>query len=175
MVHCRCCMYNNFLGVLVFHSTKEINCCHLSPLRRAAVTSCHSPLATGPKTQLVRKPKTGTNSTLSRTHWSILSFPLLSSPHPRRSFLSFLHTYAKRALLSPPSIPLTSKSPMLLTSFAFLICASASALAQQVVYDTAHNVTPITGTWSSGAMNVVTGPVRMFVHFTVALIHYREM
>ncbi|KAI0274290.1 hypothetical protein BGY98DRAFT_1178516 [Russula aff. rugulosa BPL654] len=53
---------------------------------------------------------------------------------------------------------------MLLTSFAFLICASASALAQQVSYDTAHNVTPITGTWSSGAMNVVTGPQYVFAN-----------
>lgn len=86
MVHCRCCMYNNFLGVLVFHSTKEINCCHLSPLRRAAVTSCHSPLATGPKTQLVRKPKTGTNSTLSHT----LLVHSLSTHSPLSPFVSVI-------------------------------------------------------------------------------------
>jgi hypothetical protein len=53
---------------------------------------------------------------------------------------------------------------MLLTSLAFLVYASALALAQQIVYDSAHNVTPISGTWSSGAMNVVTGAVRVFVH-----------
>ena len=65
---------------------------------------------------------------------------------------------------------------MLLTSLAFLVYASASALAQsQITYDSAHNVTPITGTWSSGAMNVITGPVRIFVYFTVALIHYGKM
>jgi hypothetical protein len=52
---------------------------------------------------------------------------------------------------------------MLLTSLAFLLYASALALAQQIVYDAAHNVTPITGTWSTGSMNVVTGAVRMFV------------
>jgi hypothetical protein len=52
---------------------------------------------------------------------------------------------------------------MFLTSLALLIYASASALAQQIVYDVAHNTTPITGTWSSGSGNVTTGPVRMFV------------
>jgi hypothetical protein len=90
------------------------------------------------------------------------------------SFLS-LHTYTNRALPSPPSIPSTPKSLMLLTSLAFLVCASAPAFAQQVSYDAAHNVTPITGTWCSGSMNVMTGAVRMFVHFTVAPIHYREL
>jgi hypothetical protein len=64
---------------------------------------------------------------------------------------------------------------MLLTSLAFLVYASASALAQQIVYDTAHNVTPITGTCSSGSMNVVTGAVRMFVQLAVALTHYGKM
>jgi hypothetical protein len=65
---------------------------------------------------------------------------------------------------------------MLLTSLAFLVYASASALAQtQIVYDSAHNVTPISGTWSSGAMNVVTGPVRIFVHLLWLLIHCGKM
>ncbi|KAI9448924.1 chaperone for protein-folding within the ER, fungal-domain-containing protein [Russula earlei] len=45
---------------------------------------------------------------------------------------------------------------MLLTSFVLLLSASTSALAQ-TVYDAAHNVTPITATWSSGSMNVTTG------------------
>jgi len=45
---------------------------------------------------------------------------------------------------------------MLLRSLTFFLTASASALAQ-TVYDSAHNVTPITGTWSSGSMNVTTG------------------
>jgi len=54
---------------------------------------------------------------------------------------------------------------MLLTSFAFLIYASAAALAQSqtpIVYNTAHNVTSISGTWSSGSGNVTTGPTYVF-------------
>ena len=61
---------------------------------------------------------------------------------------------------------------MLLRSLTFLLAASASALAQ-TVYDSAHNVTPITGTWSSGSMNVTTGAVRLFrprFFFWLALI-----
>ncbi|KAH9973928.1 chaperone for protein-folding within the ER, fungal-domain-containing protein, partial [Russula compacta] len=46
---------------------------------------------------------------------------------------------------------------MLLRSLVFLVSASASAFAQQIVYDVAHNTTPIEGTWSSGSMNVTTG------------------
>ena len=117
---------------------------------------------------MVRKPKTGTNSTLSLTLWSthfLFSSLSLRPRHPRRPFFCLLPTFTKRALLIPLSIPPTTKSPMFLTSLAFLLGASASALAQsQIVYDSAHNVTPITGTWSSGSMNVVTGAVRMFVH-----------
>lgn len=54
---------------------------------------------------------------------------------------------------------------MLLTYLPFLIYASTAVLAQQtpITYDTAHNVTAITGTWSSGSGNVTTGSVRMFV------------
>ena len=33
------------------------------------------------------------------------------------------------------------------------------ALGQDIVYDSAHNVTSIVGTWSSGSQNVVTGAV----------------
>ncbi|KAF8481512.1 ROT1 protein [Russula emetica] len=55
---------------------------------------------------------------------------------------------------------------MLLTPLAFLVYASASALAQQapITYDSAHNVTPITGTWSSGSMNVSTGPEYVYAN-----------
>jgi hypothetical protein len=54
---------------------------------------------------------------------------------------------------------------MLVTSLAFLIYASALALAQQtpITYGSAHNSTPITGLWSSGSGNVTTGSVRMSV------------
>ncbi|KAH0832288.1 hypothetical protein J3R83DRAFT_13287 [Lanmaoa asiatica] len=33
------------------------------------------------------------------------------------------------------------------------------AFGQAIVYDSAHNVTTIVGTWSSGSQNVVTGMV----------------
>jgi len=46
---------------------------------------------------------------------------------------------------------------MLLRSLAFFLTASASALAQ-TDFSAAHNVTAIGGTWSSGSMNVTTGP-----------------
>ncbi|KAG2054049.1 hypothetical protein BDR06DRAFT_955630 [Suillus hirtellus] len=43
---------------------------------------------------------------------------------------------------------------MIFTSLLLLLATSAHG---QTVYDAAHNVTPITGTWSSGSQNVVTG------------------
>lgn len=106
----------------------------------------------GLSTQLVRKPKTGTNSTHSyfRPH-SLATTPLPFSPPPSFAF------YTEYPFLS-----------MLLSSLAFLIYASASALAQSqtpIVYDVAHNATPISGTWSSGSRNVTTGAVRMFACF----------
>ncbi|KAI0292835.1 chaperone for protein-folding within the ER [Multifurca ochricompacta] len=45
---------------------------------------------------------------------------------------------------------------MFLRTLAFLVIASVSALAQ-ITYDSAHNATPIGGTWCSGSQNVVTG------------------
>ena len=44
----------------------------------------------------------------------------------------------------------------------FLVLSPLSALAQQTVYNQAHNTTAIGGTWSSGVMNVLTGTVRFF-------------
>ncbi|KAG0701912.1 chaperone for protein-folding within the ER, fungal-domain-containing protein [Suillus ampliporus] len=44
---------------------------------------------------------------------------------------------------------------MIFTSFLLLL--AVPALAQDIVYDAAHNVTAITGTWSSGSKNVITG------------------
>ncbi|KAG1883948.1 chaperone for protein-folding within the ER, fungal-domain-containing protein [Suillus subluteus] len=43
---------------------------------------------------------------------------------------------------------------MIFTSLLLLLATSAYG---QTVYDAAHNVTAITGTWSSGSQNVVTG------------------
>ncbi|CDO72253.1 hypothetical protein BN946_scf184970.g105 [Trametes cinnabarina] len=37
------------------------------------------------------------------------------------------------------------------------LAAIPAVLSQAIVYDTAHNATPITGTWSSGSKQVVTG------------------
>jgi hypothetical protein len=54
---------------------------------------------------------------------------------------------------------------MIFTSLLLLLATSAHG---QTVYDAAHNVTVITGTWSSGSQNVVTGPVsRLFHSITV--------
>jgi len=39
-----------------------------------------------------------------------------------------------------------------------LLLAVSTASAQDIIYNTAHNATPITGTWSSGSRHVVTGP-----------------
>ncbi|KAF7349126.1 Proteasome subunit [Mycena venus] len=48
---------------------------------------------------------------------------------------------------------------MLIFPFIALLFAASSASAQgNVEYNAAHNVTPITGTWSSGSKHVVTGP-----------------
>ncbi|KAG1760948.1 chaperone for protein-folding within the ER, fungal-domain-containing protein [Suillus occidentalis] len=44
---------------------------------------------------------------------------------------------------------------MIFTSLLLLLATSAHG---QTVYDAAHNVTVITGTWSSGSQNVITGP-----------------
>jgi hypothetical protein len=51
---------------------------------------------------------------------------------------------------------------MLPVLLAFLVLSPFSALAQQTTLGAAHNVTPIGGTWCSGARNVVTGTVRFF-------------
>ncbi|EKM49858.1 uncharacterized protein PHACADRAFT_265599 [Phanerochaete carnosa HHB-10118-sp] len=47
---------------------------------------------------------------------------------------------------------------MLLTSLVPLVLAALPALGQDIVYNSAHNATPITGTWSSGSKAVSTGP-----------------
>ena len=158
-----------FFGRFWYH--KKINCDRFDGLSRLP-----SPLATGPNS--VGKETQNRNKFNAVSH-SFGPLPLHSLPslslrlrHLRHSFFCSLPTSTKRAFPSHPFIPPTPESPMLITSLAFLVYASASAFAQtQIVYDSAHNVTPITGTWSSGSMNVVTGAVRMFEHFTVALIH----
>lgn len=50
---------------------------------------------------------------------------------------------------------------MILASLLTVVLASfiGTTSAQQIVYDAAHNATSIVGTWSSGAQNVLTGPV----------------
>lgn len=49
---------------------------------------------------------------------------------------------------------------------AVALAALPSALAQ-ADYSAAHNVTPISGTWSSGSKKVVTGPVSRVEIFVV--------
>jgi len=47
---------------------------------------------------------------------------------------------------------------MVLARFlALLLAAATTALAQDIVYNSDHNTTSITGTWSSGSQRVVTG------------------
>lgn len=56
-----------------------------------------------------------------------------------------------------------------LTTIVPLVLAASPALSQvatsqaPIIYDAAHNLTAITGTWASGAKNVVTGQVG--IHF----------
>ena len=47
------------------------------------------------------------------------------------------------------------------TILAVALAAIPSALAQD--YSAAHNVTPISGTWSSGSKKVVTGSVSLIL------------
>lgn len=52
-----------------------------------------------------------------------------------------------------------------MTLAALFLClfplVTVSVLAQDVVYNSIHNVTTIYGTWSSGSQNVVTGYVSL--------------
>ena len=145
-------MYNNSLGVLVSKINCEERFDRLSRLASALVTG---PSSVGKETQ-------------NRNKFNAFSFPSFS-PLPSCSLVPVIPASPSFVFYPHPqsepflSIPPTPKSQMLLTSLAFLVYASALALAQQIVYDSAHNVTPITGTWSSGSMNVVTGAVRLFV------------
>lgn len=47
------------------------------------------------------------------------------------------------------------------------LATSVTVLAQNtgadIVYDLQHNITSLTGTWSTGAMHVITGPVRLHI------------
>ncbi|KAJ7274586.1 chaperone for protein-folding within the ER, fungal-domain-containing protein [Mycena haematopus] len=47
---------------------------------------------------------------------------------------------------------------MLFLPLTVLLVAASTASAQDIVYNSAHNVTPIYGTWSSGSRHVVPGP-----------------
>jgi hypothetical protein len=58
---------------------------------------------------------------------------------------------------------------MLFSTLVPLVLAAMPALAQDIVYDSIHNATPITGTWSTGSKAVSTGAVRFYV-YTAKLI-----
>jgi len=45
----------------------------------------------------------------------------------------------------------------IVTSLMALALAASTASAQDIVYDSIHNVTPIIGTWSSGSQHVIPG------------------
>jgi hypothetical protein len=50
-----------------------------------------------------------------------------------------------------------------LTPLLVVALASLPAHGQQIVYDSIHNATVLTGTWSSGSKAVLTGAVSLVV------------
>lgn len=48
---------------------------------------------------------------------------------------------------------------MILTPIIAVVLAALPVLSQDIVYDAAHNATPIVGTWATGSKAVVTGTV----------------
>ena len=52
---------------------------------------------------------------------------------------------------------------MILSSLLTLVLASFTGSTSAIVFDSEHNYTSITGTWSSGSKNVMTGPVSLFL------------
>ena len=81
---------------------------------------------------------------------------LLSSCQPlSTTFLILIISFLSHVVYSKPGMILAS----LLT--VVLAASFIGTTAQQVpiVYDSIHNATDLQGTWSSGAQNVVTGPV----------------
>ena len=75
----------------------------------------------------------------------------LANPFPRRPYP---YSFQSNAVYCKPDMILASLLIVVLAS----LTGTASAQAQ-IVYDSIHNATSIVGTWSSGAQNVMTGPV----------------
>lgn len=59
---------------------------------------------------------------------------------------------------------------MFVSSLALLALATIPALAQ---FDSAHNATPIGGTWASGSKHVITGSVRIVCSVLAQAVVYR--
>lgn len=94
-------------------------------------------------------------------HHRLPSFVTLSA-HRRglRAALSFLHSPSNPKRWKNPYFYKNSIQPIFFMIFtSLLLLLAVPAFGQDIQYTSAHNVTPITGTWSSGSMNVITGSV----------------
>ena len=79
----------------------------------------------------------------------------LANPFPRRPYpYSFQNNpeYCKQDMFLPS---------LLAVVLALAFITSSSAQDAQIVLDSIHNATSLTGTWSSGAKNVLTGAVSL--------------
>ena len=83
----------------------------------------------------------------------VSSILLLSSCQPL-STTSLSLFIQSNAVYCKPDMILASLLTVVLASFIGTTSAQA-----QIVYDSIHNATTLVGTWSSGAQNVMTGPV----------------
>jgi hypothetical protein len=77
--------------------------------------------------------------------------PRLANPFPRHLYP---YSFQRNAVYCTPDMILASLLTVVLASF-----SGTTSAQEQIVYDAIHNATGIVGTWSSGAQNVLTGPV----------------
>lgn len=99
------------------------------------------------KVQRSEKQQTQTNTAHSLHHRRCCQRPpLRRASNPR---------------LSPATLAVLLPTPDIVSMFllSLLSLFATPAFGQDIVYNQAHNVTNIFGTWSSGSQNVVTGPV----------------
>ncbi len=85
------------------------------------------------------------------------------------------HLGPPRRLALLPFVPVIPAVHSFLSAKACILHPSLYAQQTPITYDSTHNVTPITGTWSTGSMSVVTGAVRMFMCSLCHLFTQGEM
>ncbi len=113
----------------------------------------HSRSAHNTKHVLYPLPPVIAHSALTNLH-ILPRLPLHRSRRLRHSHLAFVLIPFVRIYFSHQLVE------MLLTAFIPLVLAALPSLAQDIVYDSAHNATTIVGTWSTGSKAVSTGAVR---------------